>query len=216
MGPGQCARHGSDPRRPRGRCVPGPRRDRAAQIKHGAEDVRRLGRDLDALEEKAGMVVGQTRILVVCTETPAALFNLGGYTPAHARLAGLTWGAEDLSAAVGAATSKGPDGDWTHPYQFGAVPVPVRRRVRPELPRSKPSMPTSATAPGWRPAARPRAGTGSPDASPSIPIRSSPSTPASRRRRRMWPTPAAWWRLLPHSLMRASSGSTERCMTPPT
>jgi citrate lyase subunit beta/citryl-CoA lyase len=85
---------------------------------NGAQDVQRLAADLDALEAMAGMTVGATRILVVATETPAAMFNLGSYAPAHPRLAGLTWGAEDLSAAIGAATNKGADGDWSHPYQL--------------------------------------------------------------------------------------------------
>lgn len=84
---------------------------------NGAADVARLGCYLDALEARASMPVGRTRIVVVSTETPAAMFNLGSYAPAHPRLAGLTWGAEDLSAAIGAATNKGPDGDWSHPYQ---------------------------------------------------------------------------------------------------
>ena len=78
----------------------------------------RIASQLDGLEADAGMTPGATRILVVATETPSAMFNLGGYAPAHPRLAGLTWGAEDLSAAVGAATNKGPDGDWSHPYQL--------------------------------------------------------------------------------------------------
>jgi len=85
---------------------------------NGAEDVVRLSDELDALESRAGMEAGRTRILVVATETPAAMFNLGSYAPAHQRLAGLTWGAEDLSAAIGATTNKGPDGDWTSPYQL--------------------------------------------------------------------------------------------------
>ena len=45
------------------------------------------------------------------------MFALGGYAPAHPRLAGLTWGAEDLAAAIGATANKEPDGSWTHPYQ---------------------------------------------------------------------------------------------------
>ena len=85
---------------------------------NGGPDVARLGHYLDALEAKAGMQIGRTRIVVVSTETPAAMFNLGSYAPAHPRLAGLTWGAEDLSAAIGAATNKGPGGDWSHPYQM--------------------------------------------------------------------------------------------------
>jgi citrate lyase subunit beta/citryl-CoA lyase len=85
---------------------------------NGAQDVVRLAAELDAFEAQAGMTPGAIRILVVSTETPAAMFNLGSYAPAHPRLAGLTWGAEDLSAAIGATTNKGPDGDWSHPYQL--------------------------------------------------------------------------------------------------
>ena len=85
---------------------------------NGAADVAALARQLDELEAGAGMAAGGTRILVVATETPAAMFNLGSYAPAHPRLAGLTWGAEDLSAAVGATTNRGPDGGWSHPYQL--------------------------------------------------------------------------------------------------
>ena len=84
---------------------------------NGAADIERIGCYLDALEHKAGMPVGGVRIAVVATETPAAMFALGGYAPAHPRLAGLTWGAEDLAAAIGATANKEPDGSWTHPYQ---------------------------------------------------------------------------------------------------
>ena len=46
------------------------------------------------------------------------MFALGSYAPAHARLIALTWGAEDLSAALGATDNKEPDGAWTFPYQL--------------------------------------------------------------------------------------------------
>ncbi len=83
-----------------------------------AEDVIRLGQQLDALEANHGLVVGSTRILPVATETPAAIFSLGSYVRCGERLYGLTWGAEDLSAAVGATANKQPDGAWTSPYQL--------------------------------------------------------------------------------------------------
>ncbi|MBV8687986.1 MAG: CoA ester lyase [Alphaproteobacteria bacterium] len=57
------------------------------------------------------------QILPIATETPAAIFQLGSYAGAK-RLAGLTWGAEDLPAAVGAATSREPDGRYTPPYEL--------------------------------------------------------------------------------------------------
>ena len=57
------------------------------------------------------------RILAIATETPAAIFALGSYGGAK-RLAGLTWGAEDLPAAIGAATSREQDGRYTPPYEL--------------------------------------------------------------------------------------------------
>jgi citrate lyase subunit beta/citryl-CoA lyase len=84
----------------------------------GAQDVARLADALNALEAERGLAVGSVKIAVVATETPKAMFNLGSYAPAHPRLAALTWGAEDLAAAVGATANKGEDGDWTAPYQL--------------------------------------------------------------------------------------------------
>lgn len=55
------------------------------------------------------------QILAIATETPAAIFGLGSYGGAK-RLAGLTWGAEDLPAAIGAAASREEDGSFTAPY----------------------------------------------------------------------------------------------------
>jgi citrate lyase subunit beta/citryl-CoA lyase len=57
------------------------------------------------------------QILAIATETPAAIFALGSYAGAK-RLAGLTWGAEDLPAAIGAATSREEDGRFTPPYEL--------------------------------------------------------------------------------------------------
>jgi citrate lyase subunit beta/citryl-CoA lyase len=84
---------------------------------NGAADIERIAHYLDALEVRSGMEHGSVRIAVVCTETPRAMFALGSYAPAHPRLAGLTWGAEDLSAAIGGTGNKESDGAWTWPYQ---------------------------------------------------------------------------------------------------
>lgn len=83
----------------------------------GAADLERIAHYLDALEVKAGMPRGGVRLAAVCTETPRAMFGLSSYAPAHPRLAGLTWGAEDLSAAIGGTGNKEDDGAWTFPYQ---------------------------------------------------------------------------------------------------
>ena len=68
------------------------------------QDLELLGRRIGTYEAEHDLKVGVTRILPVATETPQSLFSLGDYRNCGPRLAGLTWGAEDLSAAVGATT----------------------------------------------------------------------------------------------------------------
>ena len=96
----------------------GSRPDGIVQPKvRGPEDVLALASRLEALERKSGLSVGVVRILPVATETPAAVFSLGGYARCAPRLFGLTWGAEDLSSAIGATANKDAAGEWTAPYQ---------------------------------------------------------------------------------------------------
>ena len=61
---------------------------------------------LSALEAAAGRPLGETRILPFATETAKSVFQLGSYVASGPRLAGLTWGAEDLPVAVGAASGR--------------------------------------------------------------------------------------------------------------
>jgi citrate lyase subunit beta/citryl-CoA lyase len=56
-------------------------------------------------------------ILPIATETPAALFELGSYREVSDRLLGLTWGAEDLPAAIGATAAREADGRYTAPIE---------------------------------------------------------------------------------------------------
>jgi len=73
---------------------------------------------LSGLEASHGIDPGSTRILPLCTEHPEALFTLNSYIGATLRLAGLSWGAEDLSAAVGAMTNRDEDGNWLPTYEM--------------------------------------------------------------------------------------------------
>ena len=79
----------------------------------GAHDVVRLDHYLSALEASAGLPAGRIRILPIASETPRSLFTLDSYRDASTRLAGLTWGAEDLPAAVGASTNRGENGGYS-------------------------------------------------------------------------------------------------------
>jgi citrate lyase subunit beta/citryl-CoA lyase len=84
----------------------------------GAGDATQLAKLLDVLEQESDLDPGQTGILPVATERPAALFSMDEYAQSTARLAGLTWGAEDLSAAVGASSNRDESGNWLPPYQL--------------------------------------------------------------------------------------------------
>ncbi|MDE2220446.1 MAG: CoA ester lyase, partial [Gammaproteobacteria bacterium] len=83
-----------------------------------AADVSALAAQLDELERRHGIAPGAIRILPIATETPAAMFAIGGYWQCGVRLAGLTWGAEDLSVAIGASGNQEADGAWTAPFQL--------------------------------------------------------------------------------------------------
>ncbi len=84
-----------------------------------AAELLRVGHYLDALEAKAGMPPGTVKLASIATETAKAVLALGSYAPGqHPRLMALTWGAEDLAAALGATGNKEPDGSWTFPYEL--------------------------------------------------------------------------------------------------
>lgn len=78
----------------------------------GANSVNQLDRHLIA-RGLSGL-----RLLPIATETPAAIFQLGSYRDVKDRLLGLTWGAEDLPAAIGARSSREEDGSYTPPYEM--------------------------------------------------------------------------------------------------
>ena len=73
---------------------------------------------LVSLHALAARGVNHIPILPIATETPTALFRLGDYAGSSLPLAGLTWGAEDLPAAIGATTAREADGGYTPPYQL--------------------------------------------------------------------------------------------------
>jgi citrate lyase subunit beta/citryl-CoA lyase len=83
-----------------------------------AREVEEVSRLLALLEREHGGADGVTRLMVIATETPQSLFTLGEYaTTANARLAGLTWGAEDLSAALGA-EARAADGTLSFTFEL--------------------------------------------------------------------------------------------------
>lgn len=87
---------------------------------HGADGIvlpkSRSGEDVARLDAMLSGV--SARILPIASETPAAVFGLGSYAGCSPRLAGITWGAEDLPAAIGASSSREEDGSYTPPYEM--------------------------------------------------------------------------------------------------
>jgi len=84
----------------------------------GGASVIHLDAKLTAREAIHGLPAGSTAILALATETAKAMFLAGSYAGASPRLAGLTWGAEDLSAELGAETNRDADGRFLDPYRL--------------------------------------------------------------------------------------------------
>jgi citrate lyase subunit beta / citryl-CoA lyase len=87
----------------------------------GAADITQLHHYLTALEAANGIPLGRTLIAALVTETAAAMFRTGEYAgeyPGRARLVAMSWGAEDLSASLGASQQRGADGEYSHTYEM--------------------------------------------------------------------------------------------------
>lgn len=82
------------------------------------DTLRALDRDLSPAETKYGAMTGAIRVIPVASETPAAALNLGEYRNPPPRLEALTWGAEDLSAALGASTNRDESGTFAFTYRM--------------------------------------------------------------------------------------------------
>ncbi|WP_436637000.1 HpcH/HpaI aldolase/citrate lyase family protein [Microbaculum sp. FT89] len=81
-------------------------------------DVMLVDAKITTSEALAGIDDGATRIVAIATETGGSLFEMGSYKGSSARLEGLTWGAEDLSADIGALTNRDADGAYTDLYRL--------------------------------------------------------------------------------------------------
>jgi citrate lyase subunit beta/citryl-CoA lyase len=72
------------------------------------------GADITELAHRTGNIP----IHAIVTETAASLFGLLSYRQPGSPLAAMSWGAEDLSAALGAASKSDEAGALTFPYQL--------------------------------------------------------------------------------------------------
>ena len=81
------------------------------------EDLRTVDHYLAALEAAFAIPPATIRVIAITTETPAAMFALGGYAGISPRLEGITWGAEDLAACLGGNNRRG-DGIYDDVYRL--------------------------------------------------------------------------------------------------
>ena len=84
-------------------------------------DVMLLSAKLRVCEAQNDIEDGATRIIPIITETAAGVLAAASYRDTTPRLAGLTWGAEDLSAAIGARASRDADGRYTDLFRHARL-----------------------------------------------------------------------------------------------
>jgi citrate lyase subunit beta/citryl-CoA lyase len=85
----------------------------------GPEQVQLLGAEIYELEDRFGIPTNSTRIMPLVSETPAAALSVSAYAGSTLpRLAALTWGAEDLSIALGASRKRDESGEWTDTFRL--------------------------------------------------------------------------------------------------
>ncbi|MGX5831901.1 HpcH/HpaI aldolase/citrate lyase family protein [Mesorhizobium sp. 43Arga] len=88
---------------------------------NSGQDVQQLSAKLRVHEAENGLADGSIRILPIISETPAGVLAAATYAGASARLAGLTWGAEDLSAAIGARAARDEHGRYTDVFRHARL-----------------------------------------------------------------------------------------------
>jgi citrate lyase subunit beta/citryl-CoA lyase len=97
----------------------------------GPEQLQALAAELYEHETRHGVATGATRILPLVSETAVAALAIPAYAAASLpRLAGLTWGAEDLSAAIGALRKRDGEGRWTDTFRFVRAQVLLAAHAR--------------------------------------------------------------------------------------
>jgi citrate lyase subunit beta/citryl-CoA lyase len=75
-------------------------------------DVHRVDHWLEALEAQFGHPSGSILLMPLITESAGALLRAASFTSLPARVAGLTWGAEDLAADLGASANRTAEGEY--------------------------------------------------------------------------------------------------------
>lgn len=84
----------------------------------GSTELAAVNHYLSILEVREKLSPVSIQILPIVTETAGAIFTLGSYSEAQARLCGMMWGCEDLAADVGASDNRSPDKRYLPPFDL--------------------------------------------------------------------------------------------------
>jgi citrate lyase beta subunit len=141
-----------------------------------------------------GLTDGHIKIVAIATETATALFLAGTYRGASPRLEGLTWGAEDLSAELGAETNRDAEGRFLDPYRLARA-LCLAGAAAAQVQAIDTVTVTSAISQPCGARRRKRAVTALPARWRSIRRKLPSSTRSSRQRPRPWPGREPSWRL---------------------
>jgi citrate lyase subunit beta / citryl-CoA lyase len=85
---------------------------------NGGEDAGRLSVKLRVAEAEAGLADGATRIIPLVTETAIGVLSARSYADPDPRVEALSWGSEDLSAAIGARATRDEAGRLTDVFRL--------------------------------------------------------------------------------------------------
>ena len=97
----------------------------------GPESIQQLSAEIYELESRCGLAPNSVKIMPLVSETPLAAITIPAYVEASMpRLVGLTWGAEDLSAAIGATRKRDKDGHWTDAFRFARTQTLLAAHAR--------------------------------------------------------------------------------------
>ncbi len=97
----------------------------------GPESVQQLSAEIYELESRSGLAPNAVKIMPLVSETASAALTIANYAAAAMpRLAGLTWGAEDLSAALSATRKRDQDGRWTDTFRFARTQTLLAAHAR--------------------------------------------------------------------------------------
>ncbi len=85
----------------------------------GPEAVRQLAAELYEIEERCGVPANSTRIIPLVGQTPRSAMTISDYlTSGHQRIAGLTWGAQDLAASISGTPCYRANSGWGDIFSF--------------------------------------------------------------------------------------------------